>query len=270
MNASDPPIALTIAGSDSGGGAGIQADIKTFTALGVFGTTAITSITSQNTTGVHAVRDLPPDTVRSQIEAVMDDLTPSAVKSGMLSNAAIIEAVAETLGKYRVCNYVLDPVMVSETGHALLQPDATAALVERLIPLALVVTPNRFEAEALTGIAVGDEGDMAAVARRIAEWGPRYVLVKGGHMAGDEAVDVLYDGRETVRLTAPRIATANTHGTGCTYAAAITAYLAKGLAMAEAVREAKAYVTGAIRHGFSIGEGAGPLNHFWRIDAGPQ
>lgn len=267
MSPSNPPVALTIAGSDSGGGAGIQADIKTFAALGVFGTTAITSVTSQNTLGVHAVRNMPPDTVHSQIVAVMDDLNPAAVKTGMLSNKAIIEAVAEELRRYSVQNFVLDPVMVSETGHALLESDAIETLIKDLFPLALVVTPNRFEAEALTGLTIGDEAEMVSAARRISEWGPKFVLVKGGHMAGEDAVDMLFDGETVTRLAAPRIATANTHGTGCTYAAAIAANLAHGRPVSDAVQAAKDYVTGAIQHGFSLGGGAGPLNHFWQRGA---
>lgn len=264
MSAANPPVVLTIAGSDSGGGAGIQADLKTFTALEVFGTTAITSVTSQNTLGVHGVRDLPPDVVRSQIEAVMDDLSPAAIKSGMLSSAAIIGAVTEELERYRVERYVLDPVMVSETGHRLLEPEAVEELVRRLLPLALVVTPNRYEAEALVGVSIESEDDMQEAARRLADLGGRNVVLKGGHMEGDEAVDVLFDGREFARFAAPRVLTRNTHGTGCTYAAAIAAYLAKGESVHESVRRAKEYVTGAISHGFGIGAGGGPLNHFWR------
>lgn len=265
MSDSIPPVALTIAGSDSGGGAGIQADLKTFTALRVFGTTAITSITSQNTLGVHAVRELPPDTVHSQIVAVMDDLHPAAVKSGMLSNAAIIEAVAEELSRYQVKNYVLDPVMVSETGHCLLDPAAVETLRRRLFPLALVVTPNRHEAQALTGLSIDTEADMSEAARRIFEWGPRFVLVKGGHMSGEDAVDILFDGARHERLAAPRVDTRNTHGTGCTYAAAITAYLAHGKDVLPAVTAAKQYTTAAIRNAFVLGSGPGPLDHFWNV-----
>lgn len=263
MHESNPPVALSIAGSDSGGGAGIQADLKTFTALGVFGTTAITSITSQNTLGVHAMRDLPPDTIRSQIAAVMDDLKPAAVKTGMLSSAAIIEAVAEELRRYDVKNYVLDPVMVSESGHALLQPDAVNVLVKSLLPMALIATPNRYEAEALTGLTVENEQQMEAAACRIHEMGAKFALIKGGHMSGDEAVDLLFDGNAVTRFSAPRIDTVNTHGTGCTYAAAIAANLAKGQTVQDAVEAAKEYVTGAIQNGFDLGGGAGPLNHFW-------
>lgn len=264
MSDTNPPVVLSIAGSDSGGGAGVQADLKTFTALGVFGATAITSITAQNTLGVHAVHDVPTDIVRAQIAAVMDDLKPAAVKSGMLSSAPIIETVAAELARYGVRHYVLDPVMVSETGHSLLDPAAIGVLIDRLIPLAQVVTPNRFEAARLTGRDVETERDMIDVAQRIGAWGPPFVLVKGGHMAGPQAVDILWDGTNAHRMVAERIDTRNTHGTGCTYAAAIAAYLAKGLSDRDAVAAAKDYVTGAIRHGFRLGAGAGPLNHFWR------
>lgn len=265
MAAERPPRVLTIAGSDSGGGAGIEADLKTFTVLQTFGMAAITSVTAQNTEGVTGVHDVPPDMVAKQIDAVATDIGVDAAKSGMLSNAGIIEAVADAIERHAIPHYVLDPVMVSETGHALLDPDAVDILVRRLMPLAQVVTPNAAEAEALCGVAVRDERSMRDAARAIHELGARAVLVKGGHVSGAEAVDVLFDGAEFIRVTAPRIETRNTHGTGCTYSAAIAAMLARGVDLTESVRAAKRYVTEAIRHGFDVGHGAGPLNHYWPL-----
>ncbi|MDK1021590.1 MAG: bifunctional hydroxymethylpyrimidine kinase/phosphomethylpyrimidine kinase [Candidatus Hydrogenedentes bacterium] len=260
-----PPRALTIAGSDSSGGAGIEADLKTFTALQVYGMACVTSVTAQNTTAVHSLQDLPPEMVSRQIDVVVEDLGVDAAKSGMLANGAIIEAVADRIAHYRIEKYVLDPVMVSETGQALLQPDAIQILTTRLLPLALVVTPNAAEAEALSGQAVSDVAGMREAARAIHDLGARHVLVKGGHIEGSDAIDVLYDGSEFETFSAPRIDTPNTHGTGCTYSAAITAKLAKGLNVRDAIGDAKEYLTGAIQHGFDLGKGPGPLNHFWNI-----
>ena len=267
MDAARPPRVLTIAGSDSGGGAGIEADLKTFTAMQVYGMACVTSVTAQNTTGLHSLHDLPPEMVARQIGVVVEDLGVDAAKSGMLSNGAIIEAVADRIEHYRIEKYVLDPVMVSETGQALLQPDAIQILTTKLLPLAAIVTPNAAEAEALSGQTVSDEAGMREAARAIHDLGPRYVLVKGGHIEGDYAIDLLYDGSEFETFSAPRIDTPNTHGTGCTYSAAIAAHLAKGLNVHDAVGDAKEYVTGAIRHAFDLGKGPGPLNHFWDLGA---
>jgi hydroxymethylpyrimidine kinase/phosphomethylpyrimidine kinase len=258
-----PPRVLTIAGSDSGGGAGIEADLKTFTTLQVFGMAAVTSITAQNTVGVHGVHDVPSAMVAQQIDVVAQDIGVDAAKSGMLSNAAIIEAVADALARNEIKNYVLDPVMISETGHRLLREDAVEALKTKLIPLCRVITPNTAEAAALTGIEVTDAESQKEAARRIYDLGANTVLVKGGHMRGPRATDLLYDGRYFVEYSDERIDTRNTHGTGCTYAAAIAAFLGHQQMLPEAIRIAKQYVTECIRRGFALGHGAGPLNHFW-------
>jgi hydroxymethylpyrimidine/phosphomethylpyrimidine kinase len=255
------PTALTIAGSDSGGGAGIQADLKTFSAFRVFGMSALTAVTAQNSLGVQGVFNLPPEFVARQIDSVLSDFGADAVKIGMLSTASIVEAVAERLGAYRQERIVLDPVMIAKSGDPLLEPDARVALVRVMLPLAEVVTPNLHEAAALAGIPVETEADMEAAGRRILALGPRTVLVKGGHLKGS-ATDLLCTGRGVTRFAAARLDSANTHGTGCTYAAAIAANLARGLALADAVREAKAYVTAAIREGFQPGRGIGALRHF--------
>jgi hydroxymethylpyrimidine/phosphomethylpyrimidine kinase len=253
--------ALTIAGSDSGGGAGIQADLKTFSAFRVFGMSVLTAVTAQNSLGVQGVENLPPAFVARQLRSVMEDFGADAAKCGMLSTAPIIEAVAAELGPRRIEKLVVDPVMVAKSGDRLLQPDARAALTDRILPLALLVTPNLPEAEVLAGIPVAEPEDMEEAARRIHALGPRYVLVKGGHLKGD-ATDILWNGRELTRFTAARIDSTNTHGTGCTFSAAITAGLARGQALGDAIRSAKAYVTRAIREGFKVGRGVGQLRHF--------
>jgi hydroxymethylpyrimidine/phosphomethylpyrimidine kinase len=268
-----PARALTIAGSDSGGGAGIQADLKTFAALRVYGTCAITAVTAQDTRGVSAVAELAPGMVAAQIDAALDDIGADAAKTGMLATAAIIEAVAERLRAHRVARLVVDPVMVAKSGDRLLRPDAVAALREMLLPLALIVTPNIPEAETLAGIPLAeplaravDEGETAPrleeAARRIADRGARYVLIKGGHLPGPP-VDHLWDGERLQVFPGDRVATANTHGTGCTLSAAITALLSRGTELQKAVAQAKLYVTGAMRHAQPIGHGHGPLHHFW-------
>ncbi len=257
--------ALTIAGSDSGGGAGIQADLKTFGALGVFGMSALTALTAQNTVGVRGVWEVPPAFVREQIEAVLQDLGADAVKTGMLSSAPIIEAVAETLRAYSVRTLVVDPVMVAKSGDVLLREDAREALIRLLLPLAEVVTPNIPEAESLTGLTITSQDDMLAAARAIQALGARHVIVKGGHLAGsDESTDILYDGQAFRAYHAPRIPSRNTHGTGCTFASAIAAHLARGAPVPEAVAEAKAYLTGVLRASatLQLGQGHGPMNHF--------
>ncbi|MBI2206010.1 MAG: bifunctional hydroxymethylpyrimidine kinase/phosphomethylpyrimidine kinase [Candidatus Rokubacteria bacterium] len=255
------PKALTIAGSDSGGGAGIQADLKTFSAFRVFGMSVLTAITAQNSVGVHGVHDLPPAFVVAQIDAVLDDFGADAVKIGMLSSAPIIDAVAGRLGARAVAPIVLDPVMIAKSGDPLLKDDARDALARRMLPLAHVVTPNLPEAAALAGMPVETEKDMEEAARRIHRLGARHVLVKGGHLR-DTANDLLFDGAAFTRFAGERIPSTNTHGTGCTLSSAIAAGLAHGRALAAAVREAKAYVTEAIRGGFQPGRGVGVLRHF--------
>lgn len=254
------PTVLTIAGSDSGGGAGIQADLKTITALGAFGTSAVTALTAQNTLGVRAILPVAPEFVAAQIDAVMEDIGADAAKTGMLGGRAVVEVVADRVRRHRISPLVVDPVMASKSGDALLAPDAVEALRRLLLPLATVVTPNLAEAAALAGIAVEGEEQMLEAARRIHAAGPRWVLVKGGHLAG-EPTDLLFDGHEARRVTRPRVATRNTHGTGCTYSAAITAGLARGLAPADAVSRAKFFIQEAIRTNPGLGKGCGPVNH---------
>jgi hydroxymethylpyrimidine/phosphomethylpyrimidine kinase len=253
--------ALTIAGSDSGGGAGIQADLKTFSAFRVFGMSVLTAVTAQNSLGVQGVENLPPEFVALQLASVLSDFGADAAKCGMLSTAPIIEKIAETLAQYPVEKLVVDPVMVAKAGAALLEPDARRALIERILPLALVVTPNLPEAESLAGIPVTSRADMEEAARRIHALGPRYVLVKGGHLKGD-ALDLLWNGKSFTAFSVPRIDSSNTHGTGCTLSAAIAAGLARGQAIGDAIRDAKAYVTRTIREGFAAGRGVGQLRHF--------
>lgn len=258
-------VALTIAGSDSGGGAGIQADLKTFAAHGVFGTSVVTAITAQNTRGVSAVEPLSPPIVVAQIDAVADDLRPDATKIGMLANDAIIRAVADALRRWALPHVVLDPVMVAKGGDHLLAPDAVDALRNVLIPLADVLTPNVPEAEVLTGLTIRSVDDQHEACRRLLVFGARSVVVKGGHLAGAgvRAVDVWSDGHRTETLAADHIDTRHTHGTGCTFSSAIAAGLALGLPVETAVRAAKDYVTGAIRHAPGLGRGHGPLGHMW-------
>lgn len=256
---------LTIAGSDSGGGAGIQADLKAFAARGVYGMSALTAITAQNTVGVQGVFELPADFVGQQIDSVMSDIGADAWKTGMLSNAAIIHVVAGRARRYTMERLVIDPVMVAKSGDPLLQAEARDALITELVPLALVITPNHYEAQVLTGIEVHTLADMRQAAVAIQRMGARYVVVKGGHLPdANDAVDVLYDGEEFTEFHAPRIQTSNTHGTGCTFASAIAAELAKGHAVRMAIDTAKAYLTAALRAAVDlhIGQGHGPLNHF--------
>lgn len=259
MSRSTIPLALTIAGSDSGAGAGIQADLKTFSAFGVYGTTAITAITAQNTKGVAQVMGLPPDVVAAQIDAIMDDIGADAAKTGMLYSAEIIETVAEKVSFYRLDKLVVDPVMVAKGGHLLLRDDAIQALASRLLPLALIVTPNVPEAEKLVGGSIDNLEDAKEAARALWKMGPRFVVIKGGHLIG-EPIDALYDGAEFHYFRAPRIDTPNTHGTGCTFSAALAALLARGEDVIPAVAQAKEYITAAIRHSLSIGGGHGPVN----------
>ena len=285
--------ALTIAGSDSGGGAGIQADLKTFSALGVYGASVITALTAQNTREVRAIHDAPPEFIARQIDAVFDDIRIDAVKIGMLSRPEVIETVAAGLERHRVTKLVLDPVMVAKSGDLLLAAEAVSALRERLLPLAMVVTPNLPEAAVLLGedpvttdaemaeacerlLALGprwvlltedplaDDSEMAPACERLLALGPQWVLLKGGHMAGPESTDLLMGGDITRRFAAPRVATGNTHGTGCTLSSAITAGLAQGLDVIEATGRAKDYVTAALKAAdrLDVGTGHGPVHHF--------
>jgi len=259
------PTALTIAGSDSGAGAGIQADLKTFAAHGVYGTSAITALTAQNTVGVTAVHVAPDDIVAAQIEAVVTDMGCDAVKTGMLGNSTIVEAVAAAVESMDLPNLVVDPVMVSKSGDHLLDDEAIHALRWTLLRLARVVTPNIPEAEVLAKMTVRTLDDMREAARRIAMLKPGAVVVKGGHLPGTEIVDVLLEHGEFTEFTGPRIEGRNTHGTGCTFSAAIAAQLARGVTLKEAVRLAKEYVAGAMRPGIPLGKGHRPLDHFWRL-----
>jgi hydroxymethylpyrimidine/phosphomethylpyrimidine kinase len=255
--------ALTIAGSDSGAGAGIQADLKTFAALGVYGTSAITAITAQNTLGVTDIVELNPKIVAAQIDAVIEDIGAQAVKTGMLANTAIIQCVVEKLQQHKLTNVVVDPVMVATSGDLLLEKNAVNALRSLLVPLAMVVTPNIPEANQLAGMTITDARDIRRAAQRIADLGPQSVLIKGGHRRGP-ATDLFFDGKKFRQLRTPRIRTTHTHGTGCTLSAAIAAYLARGEKLESAIMHAKTYITAAIRKGFAVGSGHGPVHHFFR------
>lgn len=252
---------LTIAGSDSCGGAGIQADLKTFSAHEVFGMSVITAVTAQNTEGVFAVQDISTDIIKKQIEVIFDDISVDAVKIGMVSKIETITTIAETLSKYKAENLVVDPVMVSKSGYHLLQPEAKEALIKNLIPMATVVTPNLPEAEVITEFKIETIEDMKKAAKEIHKMGPKYVLIKGGHLEG-EAIDILYDGKEFIYYNSPRINTKNTHGTGCTLSSAIASNLGKGLSITQSIENAKKYITTAIEKSFSIGKGVGPVHHF--------
>lgn len=263
-----PPLVLTVAGSDSGGGAGIQADLKTMLALGVHGMSVVAAVTAQNSLGVQGYWELPVEAVRAQMASVLDDIGVHAVKTGMLASTALVSAVAEMLGGVKAptgapAPVVVDPVGVSKHGDSLLARDAVDALREELLPVATVVTPNLFEVEQLTGVKVRDEAGLREGAEAMKALGPQWVLVKGGHLDGD-AVDLLFDGERAHYFSAPRLDNRHTHGTGCTLASAIASYLALGLDMPDAVDKAKEYVTGAIAHGFALGGGIGPVDHGWR------
>jgi hydroxymethylpyrimidine/phosphomethylpyrimidine kinase len=256
---------LTIAGSDSGGGAGIQADLKTFAALGVYGTSAITAITAQNTVGVTAVSAVVADIVTAQIEAVAGDIQIHATKTGMLASAAIVEAVGAAIVELELPMVVVDPVMIAKSGDALIDEDGVRAIRAELLPRALVVTPNLPEAEILSGTAIRSLADAREAARRIHAGSKCAVIVKGGHASGDDIVDLLFDGDRFTEFPTRRIHSRNTHGTGCTFASAIAAHLALGHSLLDATARAQAYVAGAIRHGLAIGKGHGPLDHFWQL-----
>jgi hydroxymethylpyrimidine/phosphomethylpyrimidine kinase len=259
------PIALTIAGSDSGGGAGIQADLKTFQAFGVFGTSALTAVTAQNTLGVHAIHPIPIETVRAQIDAVAQDLRPGGVKSGMLATAELVLAVSAAIRDHGLENYVMDPVMVATSGDRLLAQDAEAALVSELIPVAALVTPNLHEARILTGLDIQTPAEMRAAAKALVEMGAGAALVKGGHLEegpNGRVVDLLWDGDRELSWERKRVDTPHTHGTGCTLSAAAAAGLARGLPLPEAVDMAVDFVARAVGSAPGLGSGHGPVNHF--------
>ena len=255
---------LTIAGSDCSGGAGIQADIKTMQANGVYAMSAVTALTAQNTTGVYGIMDSSPEFLESQLDCVFEDIFPDAVKIGMVSSVPLIQVIGDSLTKWKASNIVVDPVMVSTSGSRLLREDAQAALMERLQPLASVITPNIPEAEVLTGRSITGEAQMEEAARRLGEMYPGAVLIKGGHQVSD-ANDLLYDRGRLVWLRGERIDNPNTHGTGCTLSSAIASNLAKGFPMEESIRRAKAYISGALRAGLDLGRGSGPMDHGYAI-----
>ncbi len=255
---------LTIAGSDSCGGAGIQADLKTFSAQGTYGMSVITAVTVQNTQGVFGCQDIDPEIIKGQIDAIFTDIEVSAVKIGMVSRIETIHAIAEKLEQYQPRNIVLDPVMISKSGFDLMQPEAKDTLIRRLLPLAYLITPNLPEAEVITGRKIETLAEMEEAAKAIYAMGPKNVLIKGGHLKG-EATDLLYDGKQLLTLQSERIHTKNTHGTGCTLSSCIAANLARGKSVEEAVRIAKDYITIAIAHALDIGKGVGPTNHFYEL-----
>ncbi|MBO5590184.1 MAG: bifunctional hydroxymethylpyrimidine kinase/phosphomethylpyrimidine kinase [Acidaminococcaceae bacterium] len=253
---------LTIAGSDSSGGAGIQADLKTFAAHGVFGMSVITAVTAQNTCGVTLVQDMSPDMITAQIDAVFSDIRVDGVKVGMVSRSESIRAIAEGLKKWKPPVVVIDPVMISKSGYPLLQPASCDTLIRELLPLATLLTPNLPEAEAICGFSIKTEGDMEKAATAILSMGAKAVLVKGGHLEGRKADDFLSDGKESIWLSGERIKTEHTHGTGCTLSSALASNLAKGMSLLDAVQSGKKYVTTAIAHGIALGKGHGPTHHF--------
>lgn len=257
---------LTIAGSDSGGGAGIQADLKAMSANGVFAMSVITAITAQNTEEVTDVFELPPSIIASQLDAVFDDFDVAAVKTGMLSSTTIVETVVKMLAPQKIGLLVVDPVMISKSGHPLLRPDAIDAVKTQLLPLAFVVTPNIHEAQQLSGVQITSLADARRAAKIIHGFGCKHVLIKGGHLLSDRATDLLYDGRFFNVLKGEFIETSHTHGTGCTFASALAAHLARGRSVLDAAQAAKTYVTQAIRHGLAIGHGHGPTDHFYFLE----
>lgn len=261
------PKAMTIAGSDSGGGAGIQADLKTFAAHGVYGTAVLTAVTAQNTRGVFAIAEVPEEVVIAQMDVVLEDIGADAAKTGMLANPVIVENVADRLEAWGVSKLVVDPVMVAKSGQHLLQPAAVDAMRRFLLPIALVVTPNIPEAEVLAGRSISDDADAREAARAIAASGPKIVVVKGGHREGPPT-DLIFDGQDFLELPGERVDTMNTHGTGCTFSAAIAALLANGMEPIEAIAAAKEFVTGALRASYAIGDGHSPVNHFFQVELG--
>lgn len=258
------PRVLTIAGSDCSGGAGIQADLKTMTAHKAYGMSVITALTAQNTCGVAAIHAVPPEFVTAQIKAVFEDIPPQATKIGLTANAGLIAAISAGLKAYHAPNIVLDPVMAAESGARLIEPDATQAITRLLLPLAAIITPNKAEAEILSGLTINSHEDMRAAAQKLSQLTPAAVLVKGGHMAGDASDLLLYRGEE-FWFTAPRVDNPNSHGTGCTLSSAIACRLAEGKTVPEACRLAKEYLTDALQAGLDLGQGKGPLNHCCRL-----
>lgn len=256
--------ALTIAGSDCSGGAGIQADLKTFSAHGVFGMSVIVSVVAENTSRVISVEDVSPEMIKAQIDAVFEDIEVNAVKVGMLSSEICMKAVAEKLHQYTPKYTVIDPVMIAKGGHALMKPESLETLKTEIIPLAYLLTPNIPEAETITGMTIKTYEDTQKVAKIIHSLGAKNVMIKGGHLSGD-AVDLLYDGKDFYTFTTERIDTKNTHGTGCTFSSAITANLANGLTLNNSIEKAKQYITTAIKHSLPIGHGHGPTNHFYEL-----
>lgn len=256
---------LTIAGSDSSGGAGIQADLKTFAAIGTYGMSVLTALTAQNTQGVFLVENVSNDMVQKQIQAVLDDIPPKAIKIGMVSSAEIIHTISDTLSHYTIPYLIVDPVMISKSGCSLLEKEAKEALLKELLPMAYLVTPNLPEAEEITGLQINNKEEMIEAANQILLMGPSYVLIKGGHLEG-EAYDVLI-GKNTIHtFTNQRLNRKNTHGTGCTLSSAITSFLALGCDIEQAVQNAKTYITDAIAHSFQIGSGIGPVHHFYQLE----
>lgn len=258
-------VALTIAGSDSCGGAGIQADIKSISANGVYAMSVITAVTAQNTQGVYAIQDIDDEIITKQIEVLFDDIEIDAIKIGMVSKSETIKAIAKTLRKYNYQKIVLDPVMISKSGFNLLKPEAKATLIEELIPMALVITPNLPEAEAITNLSIKNIDGMKTAAKAIYKLGPKYVLIKGGHLDTSHSTDVLFDGNEYHLLISDRLNTVNTHGTGCTLSSAIAANIAKGMNVILAIESAKEYITNAIKYSFKLGKGVGPTHHFHKF-----
>ncbi len=259
-------LVLSIAGSDSSGGAGIQADLKAMSANGVYGMSVLTSVTAQNTQGVTAIHDLPVSIIEQQLDAIFDDFDLDAIKTGMLSSSTIVEAVSQRLLKSNVTNLIVDPVMVSKSGHTLLQPDAVEKVKKTLIPMALLVTPNIPEAERLSGLEIRTLAVARQAAKLIHKLGCRYVLIKGGHLLLEKGVDLLYDGKFFNMYKSKYFETPHTHGTGCTFASTIAAHLARGKSLPDAVQVAKTYITEAIRNGLAIGHGKGPTNHFYFLN----
>ncbi|MEJ5299599.1 MAG: bifunctional hydroxymethylpyrimidine kinase/phosphomethylpyrimidine kinase [Thermodesulforhabdaceae bacterium] len=263
------PRVMSIAGSDSGGGAGIQADLKTCSALGVYATTVITALTAQNTVAVKGIFAVDPSFVTAQIDAIMEDIGTDSAKTGMLDRKEIIQAVAEAVKRWKIEKFIVDPVMVAKSGDLLLKPDAVEALIKELFPLSYAITPNAPEAQAiLSGMVIKSLSDMKDAAEQLHRLGPGYVVLKGGHVESEKVVDVLYDGKNFKIFEADRIPSRNTHGTGCTFSAALAAFLAKGEEIEDAVAKAKRYVTDAIKAGLPIGSGHGPLNHFYNCRTG--
>jgi hydroxymethylpyrimidine/phosphomethylpyrimidine kinase len=259
-----PPKAMTIAGSDSGGGAGIQADIKTFAALGVYGSSVITAITAQNTVAVTAVQEISTDVIGAQIDAVMEDIGADAVKTGMLSSPEIVRAVSAGIRRHSIRNLVVDPVMIAKSGDRLLQEEAVEAVREYLLPLARIVTPNIPEAEVLAGITIESEADMIEAARLIHKAGPEIVIVKGGHLV-ESPIDIAWDGKTAAHFETERVETTSTHGTGCTFSAAIAAHLAQGYEVYDAIERSKQYLFGALLKAYRVGAGHSPVHHFHKL-----